>query len=332
MENRYRILQYKNTYEERWDRFIFEKSVNGTFLQSRRFLNYHPVDRFEDASFLVIDEKDNIVAAVPGCIQYKEHRKIFYSHMGSTFGGIVIAECTYIARKVMDIVQLAEEYLKQMGFEKIVYKITPTIFSKEPSDLLEYILFHEKYMEEKELNLFIEFGAYKDNIMSNISRGKKRYIRQCITEGMRVQTLEREEDIKKLHVMLIENLKKYSLKPIHTAEELMLLKNKFIVDECGFYGIFLQEDLVAASMMFYFHNVGIAHSQYLCARPEFDSLSPMSYLYCCMIEEMKRKGFRKLSWGISSEHGGRELNWGLTQSKESYGSKHSINRIFSKDI
>lgn len=332
MENKYHIIRYENIYEEKWDRFIFEKSVNGTFLQSRRFLNYHPAGRFEDASFMILDEKGNVEAVIPGCVQYENNKKVFYSHKGSTFGGIVIAEGVYIAKKVIDIVELAEDYLRSMNFQKIVYKITPTFFSKEASDLLEYALFYEKYTEEKELNLYIDFDTYKDNVISNISRGKKRYIRQCIKEGMRLQPLEREEDIRKLHVMLTDNLKKYSLKPIHTAEELVLLKNKFISDECGFYGIFLHEDLIAASMVFYFYNVGTAHTQYLCARPEFDAFSPMTYLYYCMIEEMKRKGFKRLSWGISSEHGGRELNWGLTQSKESYGSRHSVNRILSKEI
>jgi hypothetical protein len=51
-----------------------------------------------------------------------------------------------------------------------------------------------------------------------------------------------------------------------------------------------------------------------------------------MLEEMKRLGFKKLSWGTSTENGGKELNYGLTFSKESYGSKHTINRIFKKNL
>lgn len=36
-----RIEKYRAEYEKQWDQFIQEKSVNGTFLQERRFLNYH---------------------------------------------------------------------------------------------------------------------------------------------------------------------------------------------------------------------------------------------------------------------------------------------------
>ena len=47
----YEILPYKSDMESRWDRFVMEESVNGTFLQTRKFLNYHPEGRFQDASF-----------------------------------------------------------------------------------------------------------------------------------------------------------------------------------------------------------------------------------------------------------------------------------------
>ena len=37
----FRFEKYEDSLEEQWDKFITEKSINGTFLQSRRFFNYH---------------------------------------------------------------------------------------------------------------------------------------------------------------------------------------------------------------------------------------------------------------------------------------------------
>lgn len=37
----FRFERYNEQDEEIWDDFVMEKSVNGTFLQTRRFLNYH---------------------------------------------------------------------------------------------------------------------------------------------------------------------------------------------------------------------------------------------------------------------------------------------------
>jgi hypothetical protein len=60
-----------------WDDFIFNDSINGTFLQSRNFLQYHPKDRFNDFS-LVVMNKEKVCALVPGCVIYKDNEKIFF--------------------------------------------------------------------------------------------------------------------------------------------------------------------------------------------------------------------------------------------------------------
>ena len=44
------------------------------------------------------------------------------------------------------------------------------------------------------------------------------------------------------------------------------------------------------------------------------------------------KGFRYLSWGTTTEHGGEEINWNLANNKEEFGSLHSVNSIFEKSV
>ena len=63
----FRFEKYEDSLEEQWDKFITEKSINGTFLQSRRFFNYHPAGRFKDVSLVVYNEKNNIAALIPAC-------------------------------------------------------------------------------------------------------------------------------------------------------------------------------------------------------------------------------------------------------------------------
>ena len=53
----FRFEIYQSSLEHDWDKFIDEKSINGTFLQSRRFINYHPEGRFKDASLVIYNEK-----------------------------------------------------------------------------------------------------------------------------------------------------------------------------------------------------------------------------------------------------------------------------------
>lgn len=327
----YRIVNYEASYEADWDDFVMTKSVNGTFLQTRRFLNYHPEGRFEDASFLVFDNKEHLVCVCPACTQQEETR-IFNSHMGSTFGGLIVCSQIYRAEYMIELVKEIEAYLKEEKYQKVIYKITPDIFSLENSALLEYILFYENYKESKEINLQIEFKDYEEDILSNLSRGKRRNVNNCIKKGILLEPLKEAEQIEEFYQILCESLEKYSLQPVHTVKELIDFKERRLVDECEFFGLFYEGNMIAGTMVFYFRRVSTAHTQYFGALQEYNELSPMSYLYYCMIKEMRERGFAKLSWGITSEHGGKILNFGLTHSKESYGSRHSVNRIFEKVI
>ncbi len=331
-EFKYQVLNFKSEYEEKWDYFVMNSSVNGTFLQTRRFLNYHPVDRFLDFSLLVLDKKGNIAAVCPGCVQYENKKKVFFSHKGSTFGGIVIERKTYSTEKVIEIIESIEDFLSINGFNKIIYKITPNIFCSENADLLEYALYYRNYEEEKELNLQIEFADYKENIIDNLSQMKKRNVHKCEKAELQLRLLKEKEEIECFHRILSLNLKKYDLKPVHSVSELLLLKDRVLKEECEFFGVYIDNNLIAGAMIFYFNNIKVAHTQYLCSLPDYNKLSPLTYMYYRLIIEMKNKGFQKLSWGIASEHGGKVLNMGLVQNKEAFGSKHSINRIFFKEL
>ena len=60
--DRIALIKYEDNYEKAWDRFVLEESINGTFLQTRNFLNYHPTGRFEDNSLMFM-KGNNIIAS-----------------------------------------------------------------------------------------------------------------------------------------------------------------------------------------------------------------------------------------------------------------------------
>lgn len=127
-------------------------------------------------------------------------------------------------------------------------------------------------------------------------------------------------------------LKKYNAKPVHSFNEFMELKNVHIPDNISLFGGYIQDDLVAGSVVFYFPKTKTLHTQYLCAKEEFAKLSPMSFMYYSMIGEAKKINYKKLSWGISTENLGRVLNQGLLKNKEAYGSTYSVNKTFYKEL
>ena len=46
------IKKYTDDMQEKWDEFVQYQSCNGTFLQTRNFLNYHG-NKFKDTSFAI---------------------------------------------------------------------------------------------------------------------------------------------------------------------------------------------------------------------------------------------------------------------------------------
>lgn len=89
--------------------------------------------------------------------------------------------------------------------------------------------------------------------------------------------------------------------------------------------------MLAAGMLFAFPRTKILHAQDLSADYRFTEFSPITYLYYKVIACAKARGYRYLSFGISTEQEGKELNMEFIRNKESYGSRYDLNRTFIKD-
>ena len=71
-----KVKEYQNSDKEKWDAFVMKHSINGTFLQTKNFLDYHK-DRFQDASIILYKGDNTIVAVIPACTIVEGDRKIF---------------------------------------------------------------------------------------------------------------------------------------------------------------------------------------------------------------------------------------------------------------
>ena len=99
-----------------------------------------------------------------------------------------------------------------------------------------------------------------------------------------------------------------------------------------FYGVFENGVEIAAGMVFIFEQVKVMHAQNLSADYRFTEYSPITYLYYQLVKQAKRDGYKYLSWGVSTEKQGEVLNYGLIRNKESFGSKHQLNRTYCKIV
>lgn len=317
----YEILPYSPDMESRWDRFVMENSMNGTFLQTRKFLNYHPEGRFLDASFIV-EKSGIIVAAIPGCRIGDQ----FISHQGSTFGGPVISKDFYAGNKILEIVKTIDKYITQ-NFKEIKLKPTAPIFASMPTDLLDYALEHEGYQRHTELSCYTAITQDVDPL--------KYCKRECrhnfrLTEKLNLTYGEiPDSEMETFYEHLVLSKARHNTKPVHTLDELRNLKQRF-PKELLFRGVWKDSVYLSGMMIFHFEQAKVFHFQYLAPDDTQRDTNATTALFINAMREATRSGCKKFSWGISTEDGGAYLNENLYRFKESFGALPCVNARYEK--
>ena len=326
----YEILPYSPELDQRFDHFVMQESTNGTFLQTRRFLNYHPAGRFNEASF-ALQKSGTIVAYFPGV----EKEQTFVSHAGSTFGGPIIAKPYYTGARLFEVLQEADQYLTA-NFKHSILKITPALFAEESPDMLEYVLEHLGYTRHTELSSQTPLSTGVDPL-ENCNRNQKRlwvaankFIEELPEKDRWVyRPLETEEDIATFHKFLTISKEKHHVKPIHTLEDLLDLKKR-IPENLRFRGLFFGGRYVCGMLQFVFGKTKVLHDQNISPDESFTEFHHTTPMNLFALREAVQEGFRHFSWGISTENGGNFLNENLFHYKESFGALPCVNVRYEK--
>ena len=325
------VIPYTPEWEQRWDRFVMEDSQNGTFLQTRRFLNYHPAGRFTDASLVFAMDNGEIVAAVPAAAGETAGETCFRSHPGSTFGGMVLAKRAAQADKVIGLVQSLDEWIAAR-YLRSELKITPAVFATQPTALLEYALFYCGYTQETELATYRTLvGQTPDLLRASYSATKRYELKRCQAKELTSKRLETDEELAEFYALLTLNMQKFNTTPVHTLAEITDFVRARLKDEIYLFGVRdTSGAMVAAACLFYFKQTNTLHTQYLAADNRVSGYAPSAFLYDCVLCESIALGADALSFGTSTFEHGHVLNTGLIQNKEGYGCEHALNRLFSK--
>lgn len=326
----YTIGYYTPADEEQWDKFILTKSMNGTFLQTRKFINYHPQDRFVDRS-VCIRKGTELVAVVLACEITDDGKRTFFAHKGTTFGGISICRNVYTASAINEILESLLAFLQEEGFEKIYFKMVAGIYQKEDTSLLDYFLYKFGFTSYSELNYYLPLEKYREDVAAQFTTSKRRDYRYSLKSGFTFRKLETREQIAQYYDVLLKNLNKLGLRPVHTLEDLYDLKFNRFDERIEFYGVFHEEKMVAGSMLFYFSDT-VVHTQYLSSDEEYLKLFPMDFLIFNLIQTAVEKNMDIFSFGICTEDQGRYLNLGLSRFKEGFGAEFCVNHSYEKAL
>lgn len=324
------VRKFEEQDEERWDNYVLNESINGTFMHSRRLINYHDKKKYKDAS-IIFCEGDDWFAVLPACEIYEENMNILYSHSGCTFGGVVVSKEHYNISDIEGVFDSFDEYVTLMEYDRVVCRATPRLYSKGNIDLIDYEYFYRGYTQYDDLNLYINCRNIPDNPFDMLSKSCRRDYRYALKNGLQFRELTYDSEIEEFYKLLEINLRKFDTKPAHSYLELLDLKHNRFNEGIRFHGVFKDELMVAGSTCFSYGKE-VLHAQYLSTTPEFQKYYPLYLLDFQLIMLAKEEGFNNFAFGISTDRNGSYFNVGLATFKERFGCDYEVNRTYIKDV
>lgn len=310
-----KIIQYEPSCREVWDKFL-KQSKNGHFMFNRGYMEYHS-DRFTDHSMLIYDDNDRLFALIPASISGDK----ICSHGGLSFGRVVLPAKSAVS-KVTEIFDLLISYFKSINISVFEYKRMPDIYTAIPSQEDLYALFrHDARLIGRELNSVIDLSS-----KYSYSKGRRWSVKKS-------GKLNLELDVDPMiseYWSLLERvlLDQHGTCPVHSVEEIILLKNIF-PDNIKIHTVSYEGEVVAGVLMFV--NEGVAHTQYMANSLKGRELAALDFLIDHLISvEYKNKKY--FSFGISTEKYGKYLNTGLAAQKEGFGAQSIVHDCYQVDV
>ena len=312
---------------DEWDDFVLNKSINGNFLQTRNFYNYHPIGEFEDVSLMFF--KDNQLAAVIPAASM-DNGSSFIAHPGSTYGGIVIGRKFANTVGYNWIFNEMMTYLNESGYSKAELRMHNWLYSPIDmhNELCEYYFQLNGFSVRSEVGFYVELGHLENEFEIGFEKLKRRKLKKAKKFNLMFKKLLSDDEVSSFYDVLRDNMKKFNTEPIHSKEQILDFKNIRLKDITSFYGVYHEGELVAGSMVWNFCDKKVFHTQYLASRLDALDYCPNEYLYANLIRAAKDEGYRYLSYGTACLNNGSIYNESLGMYKEGFNTDSYLNRCF----
>lgn len=321
-----KIEIYNQCCQKEWDNFV-AGSRNGTFMQQRNFLNYHPPDRFVDCSLMVYDCPGKLIAVIPAAQNMEGQKKVFFSYPGASHGGIIV-DPNFGISEVMALISLFTEYCKSNHYDAIKIKMVPRIYHFWPSDEIDFALRYYGFsLITSELATALPLKE-RAQPADYLSESAQRNIRRAQRLGV---TIDESDDLATYWGILTENLKqKHHTQPTHTLAEILDLKNRY-PQSIKLFAAFLEGEMVSGVVACLL-NSRVVNCFYIADNKRYQNLRSLDLLFYNLINWGMEKDYCYLDWGISTEDKGSRINQGLFKFKEKFGGRGVLRETYALDL
>lgn len=310
--------------DNEWDEFV-NQSDNGTIFHTRKFLSYHPKEKFTDAS-LVFEQKGKLFAVFPAVLIERNGKKILSSHSGASYGGFV-HNSDLNFKDAHDLVEMLLEHAHSLQCDAIQLTLNPIIYQSHVSNYIDFALVRNGFgYMKREISSVVQLPTKVDDVLPLYREEARRAIRKSLKTGVRIAECDRFEEY---YEILSNNLKmRHGVTPTHSLNELLLLKEKFPT-RIRLWGAFLDEKMIAGVCNFS-ANDNVVLAFYISHNEEYQEYRPVNTLFYEIMKKSVVEGFNYLDFGIFTVN--MEPNWGLARFKENFGSRGIFRDTFYREL
>lgn len=327
---------FKINYSEeretsRIDRFIMDSSTNGEFINTVKYLSYHPPGRFSEDSIYVEDVDSGMIKCVLMSASAKDDADVIVSHPGTTFAGLIFNSKDSVG-EMAKVVDLVEAHYKS-NYKKIVLRTSHPCYSDQPNQKIDYMLLRKGYkFGFTALVNIIDLSKIntEDEIFGLYNCRKRNQVRKSIN-GNRFSFTQKENIPREIWMNMALNLdRKFDARPTHAYSEINELQHMFNEKIVPYATYKANGDYGAFSLAYKFKNV--FHTQYLDMNYDLSRENPNYFLLHHLIIEAIREGYRYFSLGGSTEKRGEYLNEGLFRFKSGFGGGSILLPQYEKEL
>jgi len=313
---------YTDEFDIHWDDFV-QQSRNGTFMQQRKFINYHPPGKFHDYSLMVYDDQNQLIAVIPAALKKEGDIPIFSSYPGASHGGIIVNQ-KFDTAKALELIPLLLEHCRSLSFKEIEMKMVPRIYHSWPTDEIDFSLrYHGFSPEISELATVLPLKEI-DRVNSYMKKSAIRNRNKAINLGV---TSMESDDYASFWRILEFNLKeRHNALPTHTYENMLAILQRY-PDQVKLFASFYEGKMIAGVLVFLLNN-RVINCFYISHNDQYQHLRPLNLVFSHLIAWGLEEGFHFVDWGISTENKGKVANSGLFNFKEGFGGRGILRETY----
>ena len=337
--NSFTCIKYnEEKHQELWEKFI-ETGILGTIYHTRKFMSYHPKNRFEDNSLLLY-AGDELVCVVPACSKHEIgfkactifhsdgdisidpeefttrpiSNKSYFSYMGATYGGPVFLKKYFQTKYVITMI----DHIFQYYNNNIEFRMANNIYYDD-NVFMVYSILGSKLRMIPEMSWYIDTGV---NFINNMNNKRNRsYLSNVINDDdVKCYSTKSIDIYKHFYAILHENLEtNHGATPTHTLDEFLHMKD--ILDDRG--KLYVVENINTKELYGGVYIIKVTnicwYTFYISRNIQISNTiakAPISYLMYTISNDAAKEGVKYVDYGICTEDRGNLVNIGLAEFKE----------------